>query len=348
MTQLPTDEGGTGGPSDRPIFIVGCPRSGTTLLQLMLHAHPRIAIPPETRYLLETYRRREDFGDLTKRKNRRRVAEHIIGRRRHKVRDLKVRPKRLVASIAAGPPTIGSALGLVYVAYARRFDKPRWGDKRPVYLHHIPTLLALFPDAQIVHIIRDGRACAASLKRMRWWRRGSVAAIARWVHSMRDGRRARETLRSDQYYEFRYEDLVAEPEKTLRDLCAFLGEEFDEAMLEPHRVAQQAVPKRKQHHARTKEAVSGAKVASWAEELEPWEIALAEMVAGRWLREYGYTLTNPGVRPPVKAIAACYADLMRRRTATRRSRKRDRRRARRYDQPVAARLTSAQRAAVGG
>lgn len=190
----------------RPIFVVGCPRSGTTLLQLMLHAHPRIAIPPETRHLLPAYHRRAAFGDLRDPANRARVAEFITSGRRYC--DLKVPRAQLISTIVDGPPTIGSALGLVFVEYARRFGKPRWGDKRPLYLHHVPTLLRLFPDAQIVHIIRDARACVASLKRMPWWRGGGVAAAARWVHSMRDGRRARRRLRPGQYYELRYEDLV--------------------------------------------------------------------------------------------------------------------------------------------
>lgn len=328
-------------PCDRPIFVVGCPRSGTTLLQLMLHAHPRIAIPPETRHLLETYRRREEFGDLSVPANRARLAEHIMGVRKY--RDLKVPRERLTAAIVDGPPTIGSALGLVYVEYARRFDKPRWGDKRPLYLHHIPTLLALFPDAQIVHIIRDGRACVASLKRMPWWHATSVSAAARWVHSMRDGRRARRLLRSDQYHELRYEDLVADPRAAMEDLCAFLGEDFDEAMLEPQRMARTAVPKRKHHHARTQEAVSADKVAAWSDELEPWEVALIERVGRRWLREYGYPLSDHPARPPVQALVAFAVDLARRRVGTWRRRQADRRRARRYRQPVAAQLTTQQR-----
>ena len=67
--------------SDRPIFVIGCPRSGTTMLQLMLHSHPRIAVPPETRFLVPGYYRRFFFGDLREQRNRRRLGRWIVSER---------------------------------------------------------------------------------------------------------------------------------------------------------------------------------------------------------------------------------------------------------------------------
>ncbi|MBA2556780.1 MAG: sulfotransferase, partial [Chloroflexi bacterium] len=78
------------GGSDRPIFIVGCARSGTTLLQLMLHRHPRIAIPPETRHLMPAFERRGEFGDLTHERSRRALAEWIVSQRSAAFRDLQL------------------------------------------------------------------------------------------------------------------------------------------------------------------------------------------------------------------------------------------------------------------
>ena len=219
--------------------------------------------------------------------------------------------------------------------------KPRWGDKRPLYLNYVPLLLTLFPDAQIVNIVRDGRDCVASLKRMPWWKTGSISAISRWVQSMNMGARARKSLRPDQYYEFKYEDLVSDPRGELEKLCAFLGEEFHEAMLEPSRMAGEAVPERKSHHARTHESVSTASVGQWAEKLERWEIAVIETLGRRHFKYYGYPLSDAG-RPPAGKLAEGVRSLADREWVSFKGRRNDAKRQKEYGKPVAAMLTSEQ------
>ena len=207
--------------ADRPIFVLGCPRSGTTLLQLMLHAHPRIAIPPETRFVLTTYEARNTFGDLREESSRRALADSIVGQRQTLFYDLGLDADEVLEEIVAGPPTLGSAFGIVFRAYARRFDKPRWGDKRPAYYQYIPALLRMFPDAQIVHLIRDGRDCVASLQTMPWFNQDVYAAVCTWTEAIDSGRRAARRLPADAYFELRYEDLVADPAARLAELCQF-------------------------------------------------------------------------------------------------------------------------------
>lgn len=326
--------------SDRPIFVVACPRSGTTLLQLMLHAHPRIAIPPENRFVLDTYKARRKFKDLRIPENREQLAEWIINQR--KIRHMKVPKEVLKEKVAAAPPTIGSALGVVLREYAAHYGKPRWGDKRPLYLNHIHTILAMFPDAQFIHIVRDGRDCVASLKGMPWWKTGSTAAITRWVQSMRMAQRAQRRLRPDQFFEFRYEDLVAEPRPILERMCEFLGEEFDEAMLEPHRATPKAaVPKKKVWHVRTREAVSTAAMGRWESDLEPWELAVIERLGRRHLKRHGYELSGAGA-PPVGKLLEALRHLAGRELRTYRGRRADEKRQRQYGRPVAALLTTTQ------
>jgi hypothetical protein len=278
--------------NDRPIFVVGCPRSGTTMLQLMLHAHPRIAIPPETRFLLRAYNNRREFGDLADPENRARLAAFVIDTKGTAFRDLGLDKEAVRAEIIAGPPTLGSALGIVFRAYARRFDKPRWGDKRPVYLQNLDALLRLFPDAQIVHIVRDGRDCVASLKEAPWHRGGVYEAIAQWNRGMDEGQRAERNLGTGTYREISYEQLVRDPVAELTTLCGFLGEEFHPAMAQPKELASVAVPKRKKWHALTHSEVTSDRVGSWAQRLEPWEIGLCESVMGERLRAHGYETTD--------------------------------------------------------
>jgi hypothetical protein len=282
-------------PTDRPIIVVGCPRSGTTMLQLMLHAHRRIAIPPETRFMLAAYRERRSFGDLAVPANRRALARRLV-RRDTRFCDLGLDADDIVERIAAGPGTLGSALGTIFQRYAARFGKPRWGDKRPAYLHNIDILLRLFPDAQFINIVRDGRDCVASLKEMSWHRKDIYATVAAWARAVDDARRAARRLGPRQWHEVRYEDLVSDPPGRLAALCAYLGEEYDPAMAEPSAVAGVAVPSFKTWHALTHSPVTTGRVQSWQTRLDPEEIALCEAALGSRLLANGYELSGT-IRP---------------------------------------------------
>lgn len=329
--------------NDRPIIVLGCPRSGTTLVQVMLHSHPRIAIAPETRFLLPAYRLRRRFGDLEDPVNRRALAEFIVGRG-YFFANLGLDRRATFRRIMEGPSTLGSAIGIVLRAYAERFDRPRWGEKRPGYHRHIEVVLRLFPDAQIVHVVRDPRDCVASLKRMPWWKRGSYHSMSAWAQSIDYTDEAARTW-PGVVARVQYERLVADPETELKALCAALGEDYDPAMAEPERLAPVVVP-RKQWHRSTRVTPTTERVGRWRGELEPWEAALCETVLAERMRTFGYELAGAG-RPPVGHLAR-YAYVHSTRTAFRRGQLlKDRWDQRREPNPVAAVLTSSQRAAAG-
>lgn len=334
--------------SDRPVFVVGCPRSGTTLLALMIHAHPRLAMPPETRFLISTWRRRREFGDLRDEQHRRALARAIVAKG-SKVKDLGVRRRDLRRRIVEAPPTLGSALGTVFQEYARLHGKARWGDKRPLYYQEVDVLLRLFPDAQLVHVVRDARANVASLKRMPWWPYGSVGALASWALAEQCMRRNARRLPADTFHTVRYESLVADPRAELGRLCAFLDEDFDEAMLRPHLVTG-VVPDRKHWHGNTRRPVEPGtepRAEAWRTELTAAEVGLVERLHGRALERHGYQLSGDGSTPS-PALLARYARSFAAFQLSARSRwVAESWDAKRSSRPVAARLTSAQRAVPG-
>jgi hypothetical protein len=289
--------------NDRPIFLVGCPRSGTTLLSAMLHAHPRIAMPPETRFLVPLYHDRLSFGDLRDPANRRRLAWRMTGKGT-RFRDLGLDRRQLVGQIVAAPPTFGSAAGTVWREFARSRGKVRWGEKRPAYWQDMDLILRLFPSAQIVHLVRDGRACVASLKQVDWWHSGAIGGMATWVLADRELTRLGRRLPADCYHRVRYEDLLADPPAELGALCGFLGEEFDEAMLDHTQAARDIVPDRKSWHDRTKGSLDPARIEAWRTALDPAEIALLERVGGRVLRANGYEISGVGSRVRAGDLAA--------------------------------------------
>ncbi|MFW5933456.1 MAG: sulfotransferase family protein, partial [Actinomycetota bacterium] len=202
-----------------------------------------------------------------------------------------------------------------------------------------------FPDAQILHIIRDGRACVASLKRMPWWDHGVIPAVYKWAEATHTADWAKAELPTDQYHEFRYEDLVSDPQPVLEGICDFLDEDFHPAMLEPHKVADDAVPDYKAWHEQTHKPVSASQVRSWETGLERNEIRLMEHVAGAELEAYGYELSTSRLRrrPPAKDLKAYLAFLERRRDKERKQRRAEQQRQADYPWPVAAQLTEQQR-----
>jgi hypothetical protein len=288
--------------SHRPIFVVGCPRSGTTLLQQMLHCHPRIALPSETRFVHPAYQARRSFGDLEEEGNRRALGTWITRREGTKFGALGLDPDLIAQEIAAGPPTLGSALAIVFRAYAREHGRPRWGDKRPSYFRRVPVLRRMFPDAQFVHLVRDGRDAVASLRGMPWYGGDVYQAALTWREACDTGRRLADRLGPRTFYEFRYEDLVADPERELRALCGFLGEEYHPAMTEARRHARRTVPPERAWHQRTHEAVNPDRVGAWTGRLEPWEISLVEHVLADRLLDRGYRPSG-APRPPAALVA---------------------------------------------
>jgi hypothetical protein len=154
-------------------------------------------------------------------------------------------------------------------------------------VQHIDALLRMFPDAQIVHLVRDGRDCVAELKRTPWWRMGVYHAIATWTQAIDAGRAAASRLPSDAYIEIPYERLASVRRRTPR-LCAFLGEEYAPSMM-----TRRATPEWRRWH---------AELGRPAGRLERWELELCEAVMTDRLLAYGYE-PSPAARPSAGHLA---------------------------------------------
>lgn len=322
-------------PSSRPIILVGCPRSGTTLLSVILHAHPRIAMPPETRFLWPTYVARNEFGDLRIAANRRALARRMTGRGT-RFRHLGLDRRKVIRKIVAGPPTVGSAMAIVWGEFARTRGKERWGEKRPLYWQQMDWIMRLFPDAQVIHLIRDPRACVASMLNVYWWNSGWSGAATTWALADRELARFGKRAAPGTYYALRYEDLLVDPRTELTKLCDYLGEEFDEVMLQFTTAAGDIVPERKTWHSLTHQPLDQTRLEGWRAALAPRHIALLESVLRREMSTHGYQPSGIGGRPKPADLAAYEAQLVRRWLSISGARLRDRFSRHREEQSVAA------------
>jgi hypothetical protein len=286
--------------ADTPVFVGGCPRSGTTLLRTMLNSHPGLAVPQETRFLVDAYRLRRRWGDLSDTANRRRLAEWVTGGKRSQAARLSRDLDELLERMVASPPTLGSVLGAGFLVYAESGGKPRWGDKRPSFVLNLDAVFAMVPDAQYINMVRDPRAAVASIRRIGnrrkvgWYEDGLVAGTEVWERSQRAADRWRRRLPARQFFELRYEDLVADPEGALGPVVEFLGLDPGglEAMLRFHEAAD--IKSRRMHRLVAK-PVTTAAVRKWEKQLADEEVAFVEDALGSRMRRYGYEPVASGV-----------------------------------------------------
>ena len=131
------------------------------------------------------------------------------------------------------PRSVAGVFDALMREFAKAKGKSRWCEKTPAYVLHIESLAENFPDAKFIHIIRDGRDCAASCARR--WGTHPVGAADRWRNSVRAGRTAGRRI-EDRYTEVSYEAITADPGRELRRLCRFLDVEFVPAVLSAGRV----------------------------------------------------------------------------------------------------------------
>jgi hypothetical protein len=292
--------------TDAPIFVIGAPRSGTTLLRIMLSSHPRLYIPPESDFIPRLYLGRAR-GAMSPDRAVRDVRTILAnGRFLH---EWHTAPPDAAAFVAALPElTPAALLDAFYRAYAAHYGAARWGDKSPIYTRHVPLLAEIFPCAQFVHLIRDGRDAALSTVAAypdRFYVDMYFAARS-WRHRVRAARQAGLALGQAHYTELRYEDLTTDPETVLRGLCDFLGEDYAPAMCEPHKLARELL-RPQGRHAPVREPVH-ANSGGWRTRMAPADQRLFHAVASDLLADLGYDVADCGaLSAPERARVASLA-----------------------------------------
>ncbi|HEX8010072.1 MAG TPA: sulfotransferase [Casimicrobiaceae bacterium] len=281
--------------------VVGCPRSGTSLLAVMLDSHPDLAIPPETAFLgpvawlhgsSEVVRR--NFADVV-------TADRItVSNWSDFGLDKDAFWRRLEA---IEPFTVSAGLRAFYTMYAQAEGKPRYGEKTPGYVFLMPPIAALLPEAHFIHVIRDPGDTALSLRRT-WFSPGADFRVLgeQWRKHVEAGRRASALVR--RYLEVRFEELVVHPERELRRICEYLSLTWTPRMLDyRERGAARlkrlqgrlhargpliAREQRTQIHANLTRAPDAERIDVWRREMTTDERRVLEDAAGPLVRELGY------------------------------------------------------------
>ena len=272
-----------------PFFIVGSARSGTTLLRLMLNAHRRVAVPPESRFVTEI---KYDTGPI----GVDRFLQALGSHKRFEAWDLPL--EAVKREIEGDPVPYADALAAAYRAYAHVNGKEVWGDKTPRYVEHIPFIAQLFPGSRFIHLIRDGRNVARSYANVPFGPKTVAKAAELWATRVEKGCRDGRALERGRYIEIRYEDVVEDAQGEAKDICDFLGLDFDPGMMEYTERARDAVLDRAaRYNPHVTEKPTTTR--SWEEEMPDEQVAIFEAVAGDRLSELGYRRRFPD--PPLGA-----------------------------------------------
>jgi len=273
------------------VFVVGCPRSGTTLLQRMLDSHPLLCVANDTHFITRAAKkelRRNPVPALTTE-----LVESVRSYRRFYRMGLD---DGAIDVAKAGCHSYAAFVSRLYDLRGKKTKKPLSGEKTPDYCRQMPLLHGLFPAARFVHIVRDGRNTALSALDWatpakgpgRWplWQEDRLGTCALWWRwqagtGTRDGR----ALGDRCYHQVLYEDLVEDPEKTLRGITDFLCIPYSDKMADYHVGKTRRAPGLS---AKSAWLPPVRNLRDWRQNMSRTDVEVFTGIAGPLLREFGF------------------------------------------------------------
>jgi hypothetical protein len=270
-----------------PVFVVGHGRSGTSILASLIRKYLQVAFGTESQFFIRYHRQLARYGDLTREPKRRVLVEDLSRERffqRSKKYGVKLDVDRAVRE--ADPRTYAGVLAAIMRQNAECQQMERWGDKTPEYTAHLPVLYDLFPTAQFIHIVRDGRDVALSGYRMHFGAKNAYAAARQWSHVLTQVQGFAARVPNTAFMELRYEDLLTNTAETFAQIIAFLDIE------DPDGQVRATVGQCAARDLRT------GNFGKWKRDFSRREQDMFVAIAGSQLARYGYEAAAPMRSPP--------------------------------------------------
>ena len=281
----------------QPIFVVGCDRSGTTLLSLILSQSPDLYVTLESGFIPDLYENRDDYGDFTSAKSRwyfirdlqktkatsKTIAFDIFG-----ISDTEA--ERLLNQ--AAPCSYADAINALFGKTAHLHDKSRWGNKTPKYVLHLSLLNELFPESKIIHVIRDPRDVAASILKAGWTSTIKETALY-WDKRVRAGIEGR-SFGEDRYYELKYESLLKNPGKKISEICNWLNIDFDKKYIEDYKEdgSRSSIVKHEELFDLIGKPIDPSRAYAWKKKMSKADVAEIEQINKELIEHLGYEMSG--------------------------------------------------------
>jgi len=269
----------------RPLFVGGCERSGTTMLGAMLGAHSQCICVPETQFIDHQF---ATHGFDSQALDPEQTLQRIVADRRYRLLwPLPTRDGPLsIQVLGTSYSRLITWLVCEYAKSHRRGEASVWVDHTPTNFRRASTLVEMFAEARFIHLVRDGRAVAASLLELDWGPNNAFDAAQYWMARCAPGLAAESRLGRDRVLRVRYEDLVSETEATLRRVVSFAGLEYESGMAEGTGLRPGAYSQ--QQHRLVGTPPNPSRVDHWRRTLTPRQVEVFEAEAGDFLGSLGY------------------------------------------------------------
>ncbi len=272
-----------------PVFIVGMPRSGTSLLSVILSAHSQLAISPETHYFTKYRKWCEKFGCLQDSPKKERYLKWFLTG--PEIRDMAFSSQELseLLSALSKEPTLTheKIFQTVLESYSRKQDKPFWGEKTPDHMTHVPIISDLFPTAVFVCIVRDPRDVSLSWQAVTW-NTGNVYHHAKMWRNYCGLSDMYSMKYADRYIEVRYEDLLQDTEYAVQKICDFLGLEFENRMLLSYNLSQNVDVEREPWKKKVIDPIDPTNAMKWIHAMPEEDKVIVNIIAADKLCARGY------------------------------------------------------------
>jgi len=283
-----------------PIFIVGCQRSGTTMLGSLLGAARNVVAIPEAQFVADLAPADPAArGELSE----------MLGRIERHYR-FRIWKHRLDGRQPQGGGTHADAVRWLVADYAAAQGCPEpihWIDHQPGHVREIERLAAHFPNLRVIHMVRDGRAVAASILPLDWGPNRIHSAANFWAQRVAMGLALRNYLGEERWHQVRYEDVLTDPHGQLRRICGFLGIDYEPSMIEANGFR---VPDfTRQQHSLVGQRPDRSRLDGWRTTLSPRQVEIFEALVGPLLTYLGYGRDHdcprlPGFREKLMMTAA--------------------------------------------
>lgn len=280
---------------DIPVFfIVGRPRSGTTLLRTLLDSHINTIVPPECQFIINLYPR---YGKIThwNTKTLEKFYSELVKQWLFDLWPLDREKMRNQLLSCTGEYSYGAICKLVYSSYQSIFPHEKIlaiGDKNPGYTIYTNKLLKIFPEARFIHIIRDYRDNFLSLRNVDFELPYISLTVCKWKLFIRKFRKAASKYPGT-HMEIRYEDLAMKPEAEFEKVCSFLNIPFSASPLDFYKSKEEAMkiyPKEilEKYQSSLFKKVNTSRIGLWESSLSTREVKVADAVAGKYADLAGY------------------------------------------------------------
>ena len=270
----------------RPFFIVGCQRSGTTALAVMFDRHSGIAIPSETDFF-------NLFVPLDRAKRLPMTHESLLNRACEDffIRQAGFRFEDIIEQFREVPATYPRLFCTLMEVHARKQGKRRAGEKSCDHLFLVDRLVREYPQSRVICIVRDGRDVVRSISAA-WGRKSWPVLCRQWSAACRVTRRWQRTLPVDRFTVVKYCDLMCHPEREMKRLCEFIGEDFEPSQIEGGGGGATVPTAELAWKKKAREGPDPSRVGAWRKCEDRQLIARLNFYMGRTLREWGYPDTE--------------------------------------------------------